>query len=86
VPNVSSFSRLYLKKLETLGTQDEDKHYKNNLEKLETLGTQDEDKHYKNNLEKLETLGTQDDDKHYKNNLKKVVFVFVLCAQCFQFL
>jgi hypothetical protein len=42
-----------------LGTQDEDKHYKNNLEKLETLGTQDEDKHYKNNLEKLETLGTQ---------------------------
>jgi hypothetical protein len=27
-----------------LGTQDEDKHYKNNLEKLETLGTQYEDK------------------------------------------
>jgi hypothetical protein len=37
-----------LEKLETLGTQDEDKHYKNNLEKLEILGTQDEDKHYKN--------------------------------------
>jgi hypothetical protein len=35
-----------LEKLETLDTQDEDKHYKNNLKKLETLGTQDEDKHY----------------------------------------
>jgi hypothetical protein len=63
-----------LEKLETLGTQDEDKHYKNNLEKLETLGTQYEDKHYKNNLEKLETMGTQDEDKHYKNNLEKLVY------------
>ena len=35
-------------KLETRGTQDEDKQNKNNPEKLATWGTQDEDKQNKN--------------------------------------
>jgi hypothetical protein len=31
-----------------MGTQDEEKHNKNNPEKLTTMGTQDEDKHNQN--------------------------------------
>ena len=33
----------YAEKLATQGTQDEEKHNKNNLEKLTTQGTQDEE-------------------------------------------
>jgi hypothetical protein len=62
----------------------EEKQNKNNREKLATQVTQDEDKQNKNNQEKLATQVIQDEEK--QNKIVFVLFFFVLCDLCCQFL